>query len=419
MKKNETADLNEVHGKMKTTECRNVTNSLNTLGNTKMPLLFEIWLFDPIQFGSARVWPKEKVIPWRLFSIFVSMQIEKRKKLLLVLLISGSVLTISMTFYFYQVFLSPNTLQDKKDPYLLKIPSGSVYTQVADQLYEEKIINDALSFSFVAKLLGYQELVKPGLYQVEPNMSNLDLVRMLRAGNQVPVQVTFNTIRTKEELAEKITANLEVSEEQLLELLQDSAYIRSLDFKEETILSLFIPNTYEFWWNTSAEGVFERMNEEYQKFWTEERKAKAAALGLSQKEVSTLASIVQAESQKSDERARIAGVYLNRLRTQMPLQADPTLVFALGDFTLKRVLNVHKEINSPYNTYLNQGLPPGPINLPDINSLDAVLNAETHEYLYFCAKEDFSGYHSFAVSYNEHLNNARRYQQALNKANIY
>jgi UPF0755 protein len=317
------------------------------------------------------------------------MQIEKRKKLLLVLLISGSVLTISMTFYFYQVFLSPNTLQDKTEPYLLKIPSGSVYSQVADQLYEEKIINDALSFSFVAKLLGYQELVKPGLYQVKPNMTNLDLVRMLRAGIQVPVQVTFNTIRTKEELAEKITANLEVSEEQLLELLQDSAYIRSLDFKEETILSLFIPNTYEFWWDTSAEGVFERMNQEYQKFWTEERKAKAAALGLSQKEVSTLASIVQAESQKSDERARIAGVYLNRLRTQMPLQADPTLVFALGDFTLKRVLNVHKEIKSPYNTYLNQGLPPGPINLPDINSLDAVLNAENHEYLYFLRKRGF------------------------------
>lgn len=384
-----------------------------------MPLLFDTWLFEVIQFGSAMAQPTEKVIPWRLFSTFVSMQIEKRKKQLLVLLISGSVLTISMTFYFYQVFLSPNTLQDRQESYFLKIPSGSVYSQVADQLYDEKIINDALSFSFVAKLLGYQELVKPGLYQVKPNMSNLDLVRMLRAGIQVPVKVTFNTIRTKEELAEKITANLEVSEEKLLELLQDSVYIRSLDFNEETILSLFIPNTYEFWWNTSAEGVFERMNQEYQKFWTEERKAKAAALGLSQKEVSTLASIVQAESQKSDERARIAGVYLNRLRAQMPLQADPTLVFALGDFTLKRVLNVHKEINSPYNTYLNQGLPPGPINLPDINSLDAVLNAETHEYLYFCAKEDFSGYHSFAVSYNEHLNNAKRYQQALNKANIY
>jgi UPF0755 protein len=355
----------------------------------------------------------------RLFSIFVSMQIEKRKKLLLVLLISGSVLAISMTFYFYQVFLSPNTLQDKQEVYQLKIPSGSVYAQVADQLYEEKVINDALSFSFVAKLLGYQETVKPGLYQVEPNMSNLDLVRMLRSGRQTPVQVTFNTIRTKEELAEKITANLEVSEAQFLALLQDSVYIRSFDVEEETVLSLFIPNTYEFWWNTTAEELFERMHQEYQKFWTEERKGKAAALGLSQKEVSTLASIVQAESQKSDERPRIAGVYLNRLRTRMPLQADPTLVFAAGDFTIKRLTAKQMAIDSPYNTYKYAGLPPGPINLPDINSLDAVLNAESHEYLYFCAKEDFSGYHSFAVNYNEHLSNARRYQRALNAANIY
>ena len=250
-------------------------------------------------------------------------------------------------------------------------------------------------------------------------MNNLDLVRMLRAGRQVPVQVTFNTIRTKEELAKKITANLEVSEEQFLALLQDSVYIRNFEFEEETILSLFIPNTYEFWWNTSATGLFDRMHEEYQKFWTEERKQKAAALGLSQKEVSTLASIVQAESQKSDERPRIAGVYLNRLRMGMPLQADPTLVFAAGDFTIKRVTAKQMAIDSPYNTYKYTGLPPGPINLPDLNSLDAVLNAEKHDYLYFCAKADFSGYHSFAVSYNEHLNNARRYQQALNAANIY
>ena len=347
------------------------------------------------------------------------MQLEKHKKLLLVLLISGSVLAITMTFYFYQVFLSANTLRDNQDAYFLKIPSNAVFSQVSTQLYDDKVINDALSFSFVAKLLGYQEAIKPGLYRVNPNMNNLDLVRMLRAGDQVPVRVTFNTIRTKEELAEKITANLEVSEEQFLALLRDSVYIRRFDFEEETILSLFLPNTYEFWWNTSAEGVFERMHQEYQKFWTEERKQQALALGLSQKEVSTLASIVQAESQKSDERARIAGVYLNRLRTQMPLQADPTLVYAIGNFSLKRILNVHKEINSPYNTYKNLGLPPGPINLPDINSLNAVLTAEKHKYLYFCAKEDFSGYHSFAVTYNEHLNNARRYQKALNAAKIF
>ena len=228
------------------------------------------------------------------------MQLEKHKKLLLVLLISGSVLAITMTFYFYQVFLSANTLRDNQDAYFLKIPSNAVFSQVSTQLYDDKVINDALSFSFVAKLLGYQEAIKPGLYRVDPNMNNLDLVRMLRAGDQVPVRVTFNTIRTKEELAEKITANLEVSEEQFLALLRDSVYIRRFDFEEETILSLFLPNTYEFWWNTSAEGVFERMHQEYQKFWTEERKQQALALGLSQKEVSTLASIVQAESQKSD-----------------------------------------------------------------------------------------------------------------------
>ena len=338
---------------------------------------------------------------------------------MLVFLIAGSVLGISLTFYFYQVFFSANTLVESDQPYLLKIPSNSVYKNVVDQLYEERVINDAVSFGFVAKILGYQEAVKPGLYQIDPKMSNLQLVRMLRSGQQTPVRVTFNTIRTKEDLAEKISANLEVSKEQFLELLQDSVYIRKFGFEEETIMSVFIPNTYEFWWDTSAEELFERMHKEYQIFWTDARKQKAQDLGLSQQEVSTLASIVQAESQKSDERPKIAGVYLNRLRIGMPLQADPTLVFAAGDFSIKRLTAKQMAIDSPYNTYKYAGLPPGPINLPDINSLDAVLNYEKHSYLYFCAKEDFSGYHSFAVGYDEHLNNARRYQRALNAANIY
>ena len=338
---------------------------------------------------------------------------------MLVFLIGGSVLGISLTFYFYQVFFSANTLIESDKAYLLEIPSNSVYKNVVDKLYEERVINDALSFSFVAKILGYQEAVKPGLYQIEPKMNNLQLVRMLRSGQQTPVRVTFNTVRTQEELAEKISANLEVSKEQVLELLQDSVYIRKFGFEEETVMSLFIPNTYEFWWDTSAEELFERMHKEYQSFWTEARSQKAQDLGLSKEEVSTLASIVQAESQKSDERPRIAGVYLNRLRIGMPLQADPTLVFAAGDFTIKRLTAKQMAIDSPYNTYKYAGLPPGPINLPDINSLDAVLNYEKHSYLYFCAKEDFSGYHSFAVGYDEHLSNARRYQRALNAANIY
>jgi len=338
---------------------------------------------------------------------------------MLVFLIAGSVLAISLTFYFYQVFFVANSLVESDKPYLLKIPSNSVYKNVVDQLYEERVINDALSFGFVAKILGYQDAVKPGLYTIEPKMNNLQLVRMLRSGQQTPVRVTFNTVRTQEDLAEKISANLEVSKEQFLELLQDSVYIRKFGFEEETVMSMFIPNTYEFWWNTSAEQLFERMHQEYQSFWTEVRSQKAQALGLSKEEVSTLASIVQAESQKSDERPRIAGVYLNRLRIGMPLQADPTLVFAAGDFSIKRLSSKQMAIDSPYNTYKYAGLPPGPINLPDINSLDAVLNFEKHNYLYFCAKEDFSGYHSFAVGYEEHLSNARRYQRALNAANIY
>ena len=338
---------------------------------------------------------------------------------MLVFLIGGSVLAISLTFYFYQVFFVANTLVESDKPYLLKIPSNSVYKNVVDKLYEERVINDALSFSFVAKVLGYQDGVKPGLYQIEPKMNNLQLVRMLRSGQQTPVRVTFNTVRTQEDLAEKISVNLEVSKEKFLELLQDSVYIRKFGFEEETVMSMFIPNTYEFWWDTSAAELFERMHKEYQSFWTEARSQKAQDLGLSKEEVSTLASIVQAESQKSDERPEIAGVYLNRLRIGMPLQADPTLVFAAGDFSIKRLSAKQMAIDSPYNTYKYAGLPPGPINLPDINSLDAVLNPEKHNYLYFCAKEDFSGYHSFAVGYEEHLSNARRYQRALNAANIY
>lgn len=334
-------------------------------------------------------------------------------------MIASSVLTITMTFYFYQVFFSPNTLIDQKTNFTLKIPKDAEFKYVSDTLFIKAVINDALSFGFVAKVMGYQEKVKPGLYTITPRMSNLQLIRMLRSGSQTPVRITFNNVRTKDDLAEKITANLEISKMEFLALIQDTETIKKYKFEPETIMGMFVPNTYEVWWNISAQGLFDRLYKEYQVFWTEERKAKAVKIGLTQKEVSTLAAIVQAESQKSDERSRIAGVYLNRLRIGMPLQADPTLVFALGDFGIKRVLNIHKESKSPYNTYRYIGLPPGPINLPDVNSLNAVLDAENHTYLYFCAKEDFSGYHAFANSLSEHNSNARRYQNALNAAKIY
>ena len=333
--------------------------------------------------------------------------------------IATSVLFTSLSFYFYQAFFSPNTLVDSDAPALLKVSQDANFKQVSDSLIQKGIVNDLVTFSFVAKIMDYQEAVKPGLYKIDPKMSNRELIRLLRSGQQTPVNITFNNVRTKRDLAEKITRNLEIETSDFLEILEDSAYAAKFGLKKETVLSLFIPNTYEVYWNVTAVDLFDRMYKEHNRFWTEERKAKAAKLGMDPTEVSTLASIVQAETAKADERPKVAGVYINRLKRNMPLQADPTLIFALGDFEIKRVLNVHKEIESPYNTYKYTGLPPGPINLPDISALEAVLNPQNHSYLYFCAKEDFSGYHAFATNLRDHMINARRYQQALNAARIF
>lgn len=344
---------------------------------------------------------------------------DKKSKFLMIGVIAFSVLFTSLSFYFYQAFFSANTLVDSEEAVLLKINRNADFEQVRDSLVQRKIIKDLVTFSFVAKIMEYQEAVKPGLYNIEPKMTNRELVRLLRSGQQTPVNITFNNVRTDEDLAEKITRNLEIESTEFLQILQDSVYAAKFGFNKQTVLSLFIPNTYEVYWNITAIDLFDRMYKEYNRFWTEERKAKASKLGLDPVEASTLASIVQAETAKADERPKVAGVYLNRLRINMPLQADPTLIYALGDFEIKRVLNIHKEIESPYNTYKYTGLPPGPINLPDISALEAVLNPQKHSYLYFCAKEDFSGYHAFATNLRDHMNNARRYQQALNAAKIY
>ncbi|EON75348.1 YceG-like protein [Lunatimonas lonarensis] len=334
-------------------------------------------------------------------------------------IVAFSVLFASLSFYFYQAFFSPNTLVEADSPVSFYISTGADFNRVRDDLIEQGIVQDLVTFSFVAKVMNYQERVLPGHYRISPRLTNRELVRLLRSGNQTGVNVTFNNVRLDVDLAEKITRNLEMDQEDFLRLLRDTVTIARFGFEKETILSVFIPNTYQVFWNVTPEGLFDRMYREYEKFWTAERRAKAAALGLSQQQVSTLASIVQAETAKVDERPRVAGVYINRLRINMPLQADPTLVFAMGDFEIKRVLNVHKEIESPYNTYKYTGLPPGPINLPEISALDAVLNPESHNYLYFCAKDDFSGYHAFATSLSEHMNNARRYQAALNRSKIF
>ena len=324
----------------------------------------------------------------------------------------------SFSFYFYQVFYGANILIERENT-IVTIHYGEGFDEVRNKFYDAQVINDVISFSFVSKALGYQEAVKPGVYYLKTGMSNIETVRMLRAGDQTPVRITFNNVRLKSELAEKITDNTGIEPEAFEALLNDDAFLADYGVNSENVMTLFLPNTYEVYWTIKPEELFSKMAEEHKKFWTADRIAKAKVLNLTPVQVSVLASIVQAESIKNDERPTIAGLYLNRLERNIALQADPTLVYALGDFTIQRVLNEHKRVQSPYNTYLNRGLPPGPINLPTISSIDAVLNYEKHDYIYMCAKEDFSGYHRFAKTLVQHNKNAALFQRALNERRIF
>ncbi len=330
----------------------------------------------------------------------------------LILFLIISILLISFTYYGYQIVFTPNILVGKDDRVFV-IPEGATFKDVQDEFYKGNIVQDLVSFSFMAKIMDYDTQIKPGRYILKSGMTNREVLNMLRGGNQVPVRVSINNVRLTSDLAEKITRNLSIAPGEFSAALIAFAMSNPDGFNAENVLAMFIPNTYEVYFNASADNVIDRFQYEYKKFWNDERKKKAAKIGLTPIEVSILASIVQAESIKKDEAPVIAGLYINRLKQGIALQADPTLVFAAGDFTLKRVLNEHKEIDSPYNTYKYAGLPPGPINMPEIASIDAVLNYQVNDYIYMCAKEDFSGYHNFTENYNEHLRNAQRYQRAL------
>ncbi len=323
-----------------------------------------------------------------------------------------STLTITFIFYGYQILYTANFLVDKEEKVFI-IRSGSTFRKVQEDLGKNGFVNDMVSFSFLARLSGYDKEIIPGRYIFKRNMTNLQALRILKSGKQEVVKVTFSHVRLRSELVQKMTQYVGMSPAELDEAIDDFVKDNRDGFTNENVSCMFLPNTYEVYFNILPEDLVKRMNTEYKKFWNEERSQKAKALGLTPIEVSILASIVQAETVKQDEAPKIAGLYLNRLRIDMALQADPTLVFASGDFTLKRVLNEHKEIESPYNTYKYPGLPPGPINIPQIASIDAVLNADPNKYLYMCAKEDFSGYHNFAKTLEEHQVNARKYQRAL------
>jgi UPF0755 protein len=301
----------------------------------------------------------------------------------------------------------------------LYIPTGATFKQVVDSLKRHAYLRDISSFEWVAKQKHYLQNIRPGAYKLTVGLNNNKVVDLLKSGVQTPVKVTFNNIRFREELSARLANYLEPDSVAFLKVLSDDKIAGEYGLTHESFPMLIIPNTYEFFWNTTPEKFIERMKTEFDHFWNDQRKKKASDLGLTPLQVVTIASILQEETNKNDEKSRMAGVYINRVKKGWLLQADPTIKYAMGNFLIKRVLKEYLSVDSPYNTYKNAGLPPGPINFPDIVSVDAVLNAEQNNYMYFCAKEDFSGYHNFAVTLAEHNRNAARYQTALNTNNIF
>ena len=334
---------------------------------------------------------------------------------ILAILIIGSGI---IAYLGYRIVYMPNVWLDGQKSAAFNIRSGSTWADVKQQLYKNGTIIHRASFEQLASVMKYPNHIKSGHYILKEGMSNKQIIAKLRSKQQDPVRLVFNNIRIKQELAGHLAEQLEADSVTLLKLLNDADYLKKFGFTTDNIISMFIPNTYEVYWDITAEKFMERMHKEYIAFWNDKRKTKLKEIGLTELQAITLASIVEKESNMNDEKPDVAGVYMNRLKQGWLLQADPTLVYAMGDFSIKRVLNVYKTIDSPYNTYKYAGLPPGPICLPSISSIDAVLNYRQHNYMYFCAREDFSGYHNFAVTMNEHLLNAAKYQQALNKRGI-
>lgn len=322
-------------------------------------------------------------------------------------------------FWIYKLSFAPNVLLEGKDHDFLLIPTGSKYADVLKILDEKKYLKNLKSFEWTARRKNYPTHIKAGRFKISSLQNNNQLINILRSGKQEPVMLTFNNIRTLDQLADLVSQDLEIKQDKLLNLLCSHEVQTGFGLNDNTIICMFIPNTYQFFWNTSEIEFINRMHREYENFWDQVRREKAKELNLTKEQVMTLASIVNEETDKNEEKAKIAGVYLNRLKKGIRLQADPTIVYVVGNFTLQRVLRQYYQIDSPYNTYLYGGLPPGPICIPEISSIDAVLNYEKHNYLYFCAKPDFSGYHVFARTLEEHNHNAQIYRHELNKRKIY
>ena len=346
------------------------------------------------------------------------MELNKKKRrkgvligLLVFLVISAGVSALILR----NIILKPFELEQTSYIY---IGNDDKYEDVINKLKENNIPSEKI-FRLIADRMRYEDYMKTGRYELKDGMTMIDVVRMLRSGNQSAVNLTFNNLRTKDNIAGRISQQLMMDSITLLNALNDINIAQDLGFDDANFVSMFIPNTYQVFWDTDVEGLLKRMKREYTSFWSEDRLNKAVDIGLTPLQVSVLASIVEEEATYADEYPIVAGLYLNRLKKGMRLEADPTVKFAIGDFGLRRILFRHLEIESPYNTYKVDGLPPGPIRVPSVSAIDATLSPTTHNYIFMCAKDDLSGRHNFAVTHAEHSRNAARYQRALNEMKIY
>lgn len=342
------------------------------------------------------------------------------KRILLITALLGIGVCGVVVFNIYQAIFAPNTAFQNEEAYVY-VGQEDRFEDVMKQL--TPLLKDPSDFARVAAKKGYPENLKRGRFRIKKGMNNNEIVNSIRSKN-LPLMISFNNQERLEDLAGRIAAQLEADSLELIQAFRDKAFLEANAFTDDDALAMYIPNTYEFFWNTGAEAFRDRMLKEYHRFWNEERVAKAEKLGLNPKEVTALAAVVQKETAKVDERPRVAGVYLNRIRKGMPLQADPTVIYAMKqvqddfDMVIKRVLLKDLQTDSPYNTYKYRGLPPGPITMPDISSIEAVLNAERHNYLYFVADTQNFGYHKFAKTLSQHNRNAREYRQWIDSQGI-
>jgi UPF0755 protein len=337
------------------------------------------------------------------------------KKFVIALVILVVIALGGTLLFYYLKFFGPSVTDNEK---YLYIRTGEDFNSVYKTIRDKNIVKDSANFLWAAQNMKYPGRVKPGRYRLKEGMTNRALINMLASGSQEPVTFAFHNFRLKEQFAAFASKQLEPDSISIIRLLDSADFVKQYGFTTDNVFVTVMPDSYQIYWNTTPEKLFKKMHARYEAFWTKERKDKAAELNLTQAQVSILASIVDAEALKDEEMPTIAGLYLNRLKKGMKLESDPTVIFAMKDFTIQRVLNRYLSVPSPYNTYANTGLPPGPIMMPSVNAVKAVLNYKPSNYIYMCAKEDFSGSHNFADNITDHNKNAAKFRQALNERNI-